>query len=67
MTILVALLSIEMFQMSSIFVESKMVKMCPFYSAVAGHARSDPIISQSCASDHVHTVSDDGQLEQDIT
>ena len=31
-----------------------MVKMCLFYKA-AGHARTDPIISQDCVSDHVHT------------
>ena len=34
-----------------------MVKMCLFYPAPSGHARSDPIISQTCPSDHVHTVS----------
>lgn len=33
-----------------------MVKMCLFYGAPSGHARSDPILSQTCASDHVHTV-----------
>jgi len=31
-----------------------LVKMCLFYK-VAGHARTDPIISQDCVSDHVHT------------
>jgi len=31
-----------------------LVKMCLFYKA-AGHARTDPIISQDCVSDHVHT------------
>ena len=35
----------------------KMVKMCLFYPAPSGHARSDPIITQTCPSDHVHTVS----------
>ena len=35
----------------------KMVKMCLFYRGPSGHARSDPIINQQCASDHVHTVS----------
>ena len=32
-----------------------MVKMCLFYDRPSGHARSDPIISQECASSHVHT------------
>mmetsp|Transcript_42662 Transcript_42662/g.83878 ORF Transcript_42662/g.83878 Transcript_42662/m.83878 type:complete len:426 (-) Transcript_42662:100-1377(-) len=31
------------------------VKMCLFYDRPSGHARSDPIISQECAADHVHT------------
>lgn len=31
-----------------------MVKMCLYYKA-AGHARTDPILSQECVSDHVHT------------
>ena len=35
---------------------SNMVKMCLFYPSPSGHARSDPIINQQCASDHVHTV-----------
>lgn len=35
----------------------QMVKMCLFYENPSGHARSDPIINQQCASDHVHTVS----------
>ena len=34
-----------------------MVKMCLFYESPSGHARTDPILSQICASDHVHTVS----------
>ena len=34
-----------------------MVKMCLFYPSESGHARSDPILNQSCPSDHVHTVS----------
>jgi len=33
----------------------EMVKMCLFYDTPSGHARSDPIISQTCASGHVHT------------
>ena len=33
-----------------------LVKMCLFYPNPSGHARSDPIISQTCAADHVHTV-----------
>lgn len=32
-----------------------MIKMCLFYPSPSGHARSDPIINQQCASDHVHT------------
>ena len=32
------------------------VKMCLFYPNPSGHARTDPILSQSCPSDHVHTV-----------
>lgn len=36
----------------------KMVKMCLFYPNPSGHARTDPIISQTCPSDHVHTVSE---------
>jgi len=31
------------------------VKMCLFYDRPSGHARSDPIIRQDCAADHVHT------------
>lgn len=36
--------------------QGQMVKMCLFYDAPSGHARSDPIINQNCASGHVHTV-----------
>lgn len=32
-----------------------MVKMCLFYETPSGHARTDPIVSQTCTSDHVHT------------
>ena len=32
-----------------------MVKMCLFYPNPAGHARTDPIITTTCPSDHVHT------------
>jgi len=32
-----------------------MVKMCLFYNSPSGHARTDPILSQTCTSDHVHT------------
>jgi len=49
------LLLVDTIHKNNIVVEAKMVKLCPFYSAVAGHARSDPILSNSCASDHVHT------------
>ena len=34
---------------------NEMVKMCLFYPNESGHARSDPIINQQCASGHVHT------------
>ena len=37
--------------------QNTMVKMCLFYKNPSGHARSDPIINQQCASAHVHTVS----------
>lgn len=35
--------------------QNTMVKMCLFYQNPSGFARSDPIINQECASDHVHT------------
>ena len=31
------------------------MKMCLFYDGPTAHARSDPIISNECVSDHVHT------------
>jgi hypothetical protein len=31
-----------------------LVKMCVFYKP-AGHVRTDPILSNTCVSDHVHT------------
>jgi len=34
---------------------AEMTKMCLFYEHPAGHARSDPIISNACASSHVHS------------
>jgi len=34
---------------------NEMVKLCLFYPNESGHARSDPIINQNCASGHVHT------------
>ena len=33
----------------------EMVKMCLFYDTPSGHARSDPIISQNCSANHIHT------------
>ena len=39
------------------FPAANLVKMCLFYGGPSGHARSDPILNQTCASDHVHTVS----------
>lgn len=33
-----------------------MIKMCLFYPSPSGHGRSDPILNQECASDHVHTA-----------
>ena len=38
-------------------ITGNMVKMCLFYNSPSGHARTDPILSQTCPSDHVHTVS----------
>jgi len=35
--------------------QNTMVKMCLNYDNESGHARSDPIINQNCASGHVHT------------
>jgi len=35
--------------------QGQMVKMCLFYDDPSGHARSDPIIDQQCASGHVHS------------
>eukprot|EP00537_Pseudo-nitzschia_pungens_P010281 CAMPEP_0172389320 /NCGR_PEP_ID=MMETSP1061-20121228/6230_1 /TAXON_ID=37318 /ORGANISM="Pseudo-nitzschia pungens, Strain cf. pungens" /LENGTH=502 /DNA_ID=CAMNT_0013119439 /DNA_START=241 /DNA_END=1749 /DNA_ORIENTATION=+ len=35
--------------------ESNMVKMCLMFETPSGHARSDPILNQECAADHVHT------------
>ncbi|GFH53475.1 hypothetical protein CTEN210_09951 [Chaetoceros tenuissimus] len=32
-----------------------MVKMCLFYGSPSGHARTDPIITETDLSDHVHT------------
>ena len=40
----------------SVNAQGEMVKMCLFYDTPSGHARSDPIINQQCASGHVHTV-----------
>ena len=36
--------------------QGEMVLMCPRFDNPSGHARSDPIINQGRASDHVHTV-----------
>jgi len=35
--------------------DTALVKLCLFYASPTGHARSDPIINQQCASDHMHT------------
>lgn len=35
--------------------DGAMVKICLFYASPSGHARTDPIINQQCASDHMHT------------
>ena len=43
---------------TAVLTNADMVKMCLFYGNESGHARTDPIISQDCASDHVHTVSE---------
>merc|ERR1719510_2263169 len=36
-------------------VDTAMVKLCLFYANPTGHARTDPIVDQGCASDHMHT------------
>jgi len=36
-------------------VDTAMVKLCLFYASPTGHARTDPIVDQGCASDHMHT------------
>lgn len=46
--------------------QNTMVKMCLNYDNESGHARSDPIINQNCASGHVHTVSKLGERYQAI-
>jgi len=43
------------------------VKMCLFYNAPSGHARTDPILSQTCASDHVHTFYGPQNFHPDTT
>ena len=47
--------------------ENNMVKMCLFYDVPAGSVRTDPIISQECTSDHVHTFYGPKQLHPDTT
>ena len=47
--------------------ENNMVKMCLFYGSPSAHARSDPIINQQCASDHVHTFYGPQKVHPDTT
>ena len=54
--LLLFLLASNIPSQSNLFAEAQMVKMCLFYMDPSGHARSDPIINQTCPSDHVHTV-----------
>ena len=44
----------------------QMVKMCLFYGSPSGHARTDPIIDQQCASGHVHTVRSEKKRKRKI-
>jgi len=44
-----------------------MVKMCLFYPNPSGHARTDPIITQTCASDHVHSFYGPQNFHPDTT
>lgn len=46
---------------------ANLVKMCLFYGGPSGHARSDPILSQTCASDHVHTFYGPQNFHPDTT
>mmetsp|Transcript_6632 Transcript_6632/g.7709 ORF Transcript_6632/g.7709 Transcript_6632/m.7709 type:complete len:528 (+) Transcript_6632:87-1670(+) len=48
------------------FVDADLVKMCLFYKT-SGHVRSDPILSQTCVSDHVHTFYGPQQFHPDTT
>lgn len=53
-----SLLTVSALDIFSIYAQEEapgMTKMCLFYPSPSGHARSDPILNQSCASDHVHT------------
>eukprot|EP00561_Arcocellulus_cornucervis_P012712 CAMPEP_0185802860 /NCGR_PEP_ID=MMETSP1322-20130828/2246_1 /TAXON_ID=265543 /ORGANISM="Minutocellus polymorphus, Strain RCC2270" /LENGTH=169 /DNA_ID=CAMNT_0028498661 /DNA_START=168 /DNA_END=674 /DNA_ORIENTATION=+ len=47
--------------------QGQMVKMCLFYDSPSGHARSDPIIDQQCASGHVHTFYGPQEFHPDTT
>lgn len=44
-----------------------MVKMCLFYGSPSGHARTDPILNNECASDHVHTFYGPQNFHPDTT
>lgn len=46
--------------------DDSFVKMCLYYKA-AGHVRSDPILNQACASDHVHTFYGPQQFHPNTT
>lgn len=47
--------------------KNSMVKMCLFYKNPSGHARSDPITNQQCASGHVHTFYGPQEIHPDTT
>jgi len=48
------------------FVDADLVKMCLFYKT-SGHVRSDPILSQTSLSDHVHTFYGPQQFHPNTT
>lgn len=47
--------------------KAQLIKMCLEENFPAGHARSDPIISQTCASGHVHTFYGPKNFHPDTT
>jgi len=47
--------------------EGNLILMCMFFGAPSGSARTDPILSQTCASDHVHTFYGPQNFHPDTT